>query len=156
MRERFFDMTVTRRQAREWAIQMLTAADLNPPEDVASFIATFWEDARTFGEDAGGPWRVKGKLRLFVEERVAGVLSSITELDAQLVPLLENWDLYRLGTVERTVLRLGIWELTHTDVPPAVVINEAVDIVNWFSTPKSRLLINGVLDKCAKNLPPRA
>jgi N utilization substance protein B len=156
MRERFFDMTVTRRQAREWAIQMLTAADLNPPEDVASFIATFWEDARTFGEDEGGPWRVKGKLRLFVEERVAGVLSSITELDAQLVPLLENWDLYRLGTVERTVLRLGIWELTHTDVPPAVVINEAVDIVNWFSTPKSRLLINGVLDKCAKNLPPRA
>lgn len=144
-------MTVTRRQAREWAIQMLTAADLNPPEDVAAFISAFWDDARTFDEDAGGPWKVKGKLKLFVEERVAGVLSSRDELDNVLEPLLDNWDLYRLGTVERAVLRLGAWELLHSDVPPAVVINEAVDIVNWFSTPKSRLIVNGVLDKCAKS-----
>lgn len=144
-------MTVTRRQAREWAVQMLTAADLNPPEDIASFIATFWEEARTFGDDEGGPWRVKGKLKAFVDERVAGVLSAQQELDGHLVPLLDNWDLYRLGTVERTVLRLGIWELLYTDVPPPVVINEAVDIVNWFSTPKSRLLVNGVLDKFAKS-----
>ena len=144
-------MQTTRRHAREWAIQMLTAADLNPPEDIASFIATFWEEARTFGDDEGGPWRVKGKLKAFVDERVAGVLSAQQELDGHLVPLLDNWDLYRLGTVERTVLRLGIWELLYTDVPPPVVINEAVDIVNWFSTPKSRLLVNGVLDKFAKS-----
>lgn len=144
-------MTVTRRQAREWAIQMLTAADLNPPDDVASFIASFWEEARTFDEEDGGPVRVKGKMKLFTEERVAGVLATREELDAALVPLLENWDLYRLGTVERTVLRLGIWELTYSDVPPAVVINEAVDIVNWFSSPKSRSLVNGVLDRYTKS-----
>ena len=114
-------MTVTRRQAREWAVQMLTAADLNPPEDIASFIATFWEEARTFGDDEGGPWRVKGKLKAFVDERVAGVLSAQQELDGHLVPLLDNWDLYRLGTVERTVLRLGIWELLYTEDRKSVV-----------------------------------
>ena len=37
-------MTATRRQAREWAIQMLTAADLNPPDDIPAFLAAFWEE----------------------------------------------------------------------------------------------------------------
>jgi N utilization substance protein B len=73
------------------------------------------------------------------------------EIDAELSALLDNWDLYRLGTVERAVLRLGVWELKSSDVPPAVVINEAVDLSNWFSTPKSRTLVNGVLDRYAKS-----
>jgi N utilization substance protein B len=144
-------MAVTRRQAREWAIQMLTAADLNPPDDISLFIETFWRQAATFGEEEGGAWIATGSRKRFVDERVAGVLSTLTELDGILVPLLQNWDLYRLGTVERTVLRLGIWEMLHGEVPPAVAINEAVDIVNWFSTPKSRSLVNGVLDAYAKS-----
>lgn len=65
-------------------------------------------------------------------------------------PLLENWDLYRLGTVERTVLRMGIWEIAYSEVPAPVAINEAIDLTNWFSSPKSRTLVNGVLDKYAK------
>jgi transcription termination factor NusB len=46
---------------------------------------------------------------------------------------------------------MGIWELKESDVPAAVAINEAVDLVNWFSTPKSRMLVNGVLDRYAKS-----
>jgi len=144
-------MAVTRRQAREWAIQMLTAADLNPPEDVAAFMTAFWEQLGTVDEDEGGIAKVPAKYKAFAEERIAGVLGSEKDLDAILVPLLENWDLYRLGTVERAVLRLGIWEMRNTDVPRPVVINEAVDLTNWFSTPKSRTLVNGVLDKYAKS-----
>jgi len=143
-------MTATRRTAREWAIQMLTSADLNPPEDVAAFIADFWNQVSDLDEEDGGPAQARGKLKAFAEERVAGVLASLKEIDEILMPLLEKWDLYRLGTVERVVLRLGIWELKNTDVPPPVVINEAVDLANWFSTPKSRTLVNGVLDKFAK------
>jgi len=144
-------MAVTRRQAREWAIQMLTAADLNPPEDVAAFMTAFWEQLGTVDEDEGGIAKVPAKYKAFAEERVAGVLGSEKDLDAILVPLLENWDLYRLGTVERAVLRLGIWEMRNTDVPKAVAINEAIDIANWFSSPKTRHLVNGVLDKFAKS-----
>ena len=86
------------------------------------------------------------------EERVAGVLGSLKELDEILTPLLENWDLFRLGTVERMVLRMGIWEMKNSDVPKPVVINEAIDLANWFSSPKSRSLVNGVLDKFAKGM----
>ena len=83
-------------------------------------------------------------------QRVAGVLANQKEIDEILVPLLAKWDLYRLGTVERAVLRMGIWEMKWSDVPKPVVINEAIDLANWFSTPKSRTLINAVLDKYAK------
>ena len=79
-------------------------------------------------------------------------LGSLKELDDKIVPLLDHWDLYRLGTVERMVLRMGVWEMTNTDVPKAVCINEAIDLANWFSTPKSRTLVNGVLDRYGKGL----
>lgn len=144
-------MTATRRQAREWAIQMLTAADLNPPEDKLAFMQAFWEELSSLDEADGGVV-VKGKLRDFAEERVMGVLDHQTEIDDFLTPLLDNWDLYRLGTIERVVLRMGIWEMKWSNVPKPVVINEAIDLANWFSTPKSRSLVNGVLDKFAKSL----
>ena len=145
-------MQATRRTAREWAIQMLTAADLNPPDDVQAFMNAYWDQVSDLDEEDGGPAKAKGKLKAFAEERVAGVLGSLKELDEILVPLLDNWDLYRLGTVERAVLRMGVWEMKNTDVPKPVVINEAIDLGNWFSTPKSRTLINAVLDKYAKSL----
>ena len=143
-------MEATRRTAREWAIQMLTAADLNPPEDTRAFMDAYWAQIRDLDEEDGGPMKAHGKLKAFAEERVAGVLGATKEIDDVLVPLLDHWDLYRLGTVERMVLRMGIWEMKYTDVPKPVVINEAIDLANWFSTPKSRTLVNGVLDKFAK------
>ena len=148
---RLFDMTTTRRQAREWAVQMLTAADLNPPADVKAFMASFWEQVVDLDEEDGGPQKARGKMKAFAEERVAGVLCSLKELDAFVTTLLVGWDLYRLGTVERAVLRLGVWEMRNTDVPAAVVINEAIDLANWFSSAKTRAIVNGVLDKYAKS-----
>ena len=145
-------MQVTSRTAREWAIQMLTAADLNPPDDAQTFMNAYWDQISDLDEEDGGPTKAKGKLKAFAEERVAGVLGSLKELDEILTPLLENWDLFRLGTVERMVLRMGIWEMKNSDVPKPVVINEAIDLANWFSSPKSRSLVNGVLDKYAKGM----
>ena len=142
-------MTATRRQAREWAIQMLTAADLNPPDDTAQFMLSFWEELASLDDDEGRA-EARGKLKAFAEERVAGVLANMKEIDDILVAHLDNWDLYRLGTVERAVLRMGVWEMKWSDVPKPVVINEAIDLVNWFSSPKSRTIVNGVLDKFAK------
>ena len=145
-------MTATRRHAREWAIQMLTAADLNPPDDIETFITVFWAQHDSLDEEDGGSGeKVRGKLKTFAEDRVRGVLQSIEAIDAKLKPLLQEWDLFRLGTVERAVLRMGVWELDNcTDIPKAVVINEAIDLANWFSTPKSRMFVNGVLDRYAK------
>ena len=145
-------MTVSRRQAREWAIQMLFAADQNPPADETAFIAECWGMITSLDESDGAPPAFPRKLREFAEERVVGVLGALGEIDGAISGLLDNWDLYRLGTVERVVLRLGAWEMKNTDVPRPVVINEAIDLVNWFSSPKSRTLVNGVLDRYGKTL----
>lgn len=140
--------------AREWAVQMLTAIDLNRASDIENVIADFWEQLPTLDADDGGleGARVKARMREFAGERVLGVMENVTEIDSQIAPLMEHWDISRLGTVERAVLRLGAWELKNTDIPCGVVINEAVDLVNWFSSPRSRALINGVLDKYAKKI----
>lgn len=145
-------MTVARREAREWAVQMLFAADQNPPADVTAFIADYWNQLKELDRSEGAPAAVPRRLREFAEERVVGVLGSLEEIDSIIAGLLDNWDLYRLGTVERVVLRLGVWEMKNTDVPKPVVINEAIDLANWFSSPKSRTLVNGVLDRYAKSL----
>ena len=145
-------MTVARREAREWAVQMLFAADQNPPADVSAFMADYWNQLKKLDRSEGAPAAVPRRLREFAEERVVGVLGSLEEIDGILAGLLDNWDLYRLGTVERVVLRLGVWEMKNTDVPKPVVINEAIDLANWFSSPKSRTLVNGVLDRYAKSL----
>ena len=145
-------MTATRRQAREWAIQMLTAADLNPTDDIETLISDFWTQHETLdAEDGGDGEKVRGKLKAFAEDRVRGVLQNLAAIDAKLQPLLQEWELFRLGTVERAVMRMGVWEIDNcADIPKAVVINEAIDLANWFSTPKSRTFVNGVLDRYAK------
>ena len=131
---------------------MLAAADLNPGKPPEEVIADFWAMMPTLDESGGD--RPRGKIKAFAEERVAGVLANLAELDAKLDAILvvSGWEMQRLGTVERAVLRAGAWELSNTDTPHGVVINEAIDIVNWFSSPRSCSLVNGVLDKYAKSL----
>ena len=144
-------MTATRRQAREWAVQMLAAADMNPPADVQEFMASYWNQVSDLDNEDGGPQDARGKLKAFAEERVAGVLGDLEGIDAVISGLLVGWTLDRLGTVERAVLRMGIWEMRSTDVPKPVVINECIDLANWFSGPRTRSLVNGVLDRFAKS-----
>jgi len=158
---------VTRRQGREWALQMLVQFDLNPSEAVDAAIADFWEQQAQLESDAlasdardarviftSDDPRVRASLataRAFAEERVKGVWADRDALDAALEPYLDKWPLYRLGTVERAVLRLGAWELLNcADIPSPIVVNEAIDLAKWFSESKSGRFVNGVLDSFAK------
>ncbi len=81
-----------------------------------------------------------------------GVPASVTELEAVFEPLLDR-KLDDLGPVERSLLRMGTWELQHRiDVPWKVVINEAVSLAKKFGATDSHKYINGVLDKVARQL----
>ena len=133
-------------------MQMLVAEDLNPQQDVAGLIARFCEQLSSIDSEHGVDNDVSDAVaRDFAESIVSGVLGSLSEIDGVISGLLDDWDINRLGTVERVVLRIGIWEISQARTPAPVVINEAVDLVNWFSSPKSRSLVNAVLDKFAKS-----
>lgn len=159
----------TRRLAREWAVQMLTQFDLNPPESLPVAVAQFWDQQKVLEQEdvADGEKRVTPvftaidprnvesleRMQTFAADRVFGVMQERENLDAALTPFLSNWEMYRLGTVERAVLRLAAWELLHKkDIPAPIVVNEAVDIAKWFSETKSGRFVNAVLDGFSKDL----
>ncbi|MBP5319734.1 MAG: transcription antitermination factor NusB [Kiritimatiellae bacterium] len=155
----------TRRQGREWAVQMLFQADLNTGLDVDGMIADFWEQQWTCQMDEKHqerPTRKQAKkqvpdrvapqdIREFTEFRVRGVLAHQDEIDQMLERYADNWSLYRIGTVERNVLRLSCFELLYCpEVPPPVVLNEAVDLAKYFSNTEAGRFVNGILDKINK------
>jgi transcription antitermination protein NusB len=82
----------------------------------------------------------------FVERLVAGVNQQAAELDAKLQPVAPDWPIDQIARMDRLVLRIGLYELQHDkDVPPKVVINEAVELAKAFGGDNSSKFVNGVL-----------
>lgn len=90
----------------------------------------------------------------FYKELVLGTAKNATDLDASYEAFLDR-PLADLGIVEKAVLRVAVYELTHCiEVPYRVVINEAIEIAKTFAADDSHKFINGVLDKAVKQIRP--
>jgi N utilization substance protein B len=87
-------------------------------------------------------------------ERLArGAQARAEELDAQIAEAATNWRLDRIAPVDRTILRLGAYELAReTDTPAAVVLDEAVELAKRFGEEGSPAFVNGVLDAIRKRV----
>lgn len=82
----------------------------------------------------------------FIERLVKGVSKEQQALDEMLQPIAPEWPIDQIARMDRVVLRIGAYELTHDDgVPPKVVINEAVELAKAFGSTNSSKFINGVL-----------
>lgn len=90
---------------------------------------------------------------LFARELFAAVLKNVDQADEQITALAANWDIDRMASIDRIVLRMAIVELTQfQSVPVKVVLNESIELVKKFSTANSSRFVNGILDQFAKNL----
>ncbi len=88
--------------------------------------------------------------RDYVTDVVQGAQRSLDMLDRVIEMRSENWSLDRLGRVDRTILRLALYEMLYRDdVPAAVAINEAVSLAKRYGSEKSGSFVNGVLDPMA-------
>lgn len=88
------------------------------------------------------------KSNAFFEKLVRGTTEHLEAIDASLNEKLENWSLARLPKIERTILRLAVFELMYADdVPSKVVINEAIELCKLFGDDQSSKFVNGVLSK---------
>lgn len=84
---------------------------------------------------------------------VTGVLENKEEIDSMIKQYLEKWKLERLATVDRNLLRQGVYELKYSkEVPANVVIDEAIEIAKIFGDDNSSRFINGVLSKVKDSL----
>jgi len=86
--------------------------------------------------------------QLFLKELVLGTLEKLPELDSLLSRYLINWEIERLAAPVRNILRLGLFELLFSEkTPPAVVINEAIELTKRYQDEEAARFVNGVLDK---------
>jgi N utilization substance protein B len=84
----------------------------------------------------------------FGRELARKVINYGAALEASVGPLLANWDLARVGVLERLILTIGLVELHHSpEVPPRVIINEACELARTFCDENAVKFVNGVLDR---------
>ncbi len=128
----------SRRKSRELALQMLFQAEIN--RDQPDWKATFWA-VHPAPED----------VRAYSDNLVEGVLENQVEIDSLIEKYALNWKIPRIANVDRNILRIGVFELTHLkDVPPSVVLNEAIEIAKRYSDDQAGGFVNGILDQIAK------
>ena len=89
-----------------------------------------------------------GEYDNFYDLLVQGTYTNMATIDEKLVGHLENWSIERLPKIERTILRMAIFELDYIeDAPARVVMNEAIELCKTFGDDKSSRFVNGVLSK---------
>jgi len=82
---------------------------------------------------------------------------NIQQCDKLITDSTIRWQFSRLSPVDKSILRLAVYQLKFCpDIPPKVVINEAIELAKKFSTEKSGSFVNGVLDAVLKKLENRA
>lgn len=100
-------------------------------------------------EEVGAHFELPEGARAFAKELVLGVARQRHALDALIGEHASNWRIERMASVDRNVLRVGTYELLHTDAPAPVVIDEAVELARRFGGDRSPAFVNGVLDAVA-------
>ena len=88
----------------------------------------------------------------FMEELARGASRMAPDIDSRISTKSENWRLERMPAVDRNILRLAIYEMSQQTTPPAVVIDEALELARQFSGEESVSFINGVLDAVHKEV----
>jgi N utilization substance protein B len=81
-----------------------------------------------------------------VADLVRGTVEHVAEVDEQISRHAEHWRIERMPAVDRNVLRLAVYEMTHGGTPAPVSIDEALELARRFSNEESVQFVNGVLD----------
>jgi N utilization substance protein B len=133
----------SRRQAREAALQILYFWEVGRAQPQAALEAFF----REHRPDADAA------VVAFAGRLVHGTVAGLEELDRTIARHSEHWRLDRMAVIDRLILRMAVWELLHeSETPPAVVLNEAIELARQFSTEEAVRFVNGVLDAVRRRL----
>lgn len=129
-----------RTKARETALKILYAADVTG-DAVTEQKECFWRD-----HDEEDP-----PVREFADFLLDGIDEKLPELDGIISTYAENWEIKRMATIDRNVLRIATFELLYAEeVPPKVAINEAIDMAKKYGDRDSGKFVNGILDRIKK------
>ena len=129
-----------RTKARECALKILYAIDItkDAPEDC---IKIFWDNHDI----------VNTEIRKFADYLIEGTCKNKELIDSLITKYATNWQIQRMATVDRNIIRMASFELLFAEgIPPKVSINEAIEIAKKYGDRDSSKFVNGVLDKINK------
>ncbi|MHC4532868.1 MAG: transcription antitermination factor NusB [Planctomycetota bacterium] len=130
-----------RTRARELTMQVLYQLEVQGP-DVFELLEGFFTEA---DED--------DFVRKLASEWIEGTWENLQQCDEPIIDSTIKWQFSRLSPVDKSILRLAVYQLKFCpDIPPKVVINEAIELAKKFSTDKSPGFVNGVLDAILKKM----
>ena len=130
-----------RTKAREIVLQFLYQQDLRK-DDWLSNISDF-ESLNESEDDVAS----------FAVSLMKGTLENIATLDDLIAKNAQNWQLKRMSTVDRNVMRMATYELIYeSDIPAKVSINEAINLAKKYSDEESGKFVNGILDKIKRDI----
>ncbi|MEX0907188.1 MAG: transcription antitermination factor NusB [Gemmatimonadota bacterium] len=129
-------MARKRSRARGWALQVLYAWEVRGERDRLPDLLHEFTSSR----------RVSPEAREYLETLITTLDLYLEQIDRTIVGSLLNWRIERLSIIDRNILRLAAAEMLHLAIPPRVVIQEALQLGEKYSTAESPRFINGVLD----------
>ncbi|MCJ7729251.1 MAG: transcription antitermination factor NusB [Sedimentisphaerales bacterium] len=130
-----------RTKARELAMQALYQLDAQG-SDLLEHLDEFFVE--------GSP---DDSIRKLAAEWCKGTWENLTQCDELITASTIKWQISRLSSVDKNILRLAVYQLKFCpDIPPKVVINEAIELAKKFSTAQSPAFVNGVLDAVLKKI----
>jgi transcription antitermination factor NusB len=133
--------TDKRTRARELTMQALYQFDVQGP-DIFELLDGFYIEA---DEDEF--------VRKLASDWTKGTWENLEQCDEPIIASTIKWQFTRLSPVDKSILRLAVYQLKFCpDIPPKVVINEAIELAKKYSTDKSPAFVNGVLDAILKKL----
>ncbi|MBN1805601.1 MAG: transcription antitermination factor NusB [Sedimentisphaerales bacterium] len=130
-----------RTRARELTMQALYQLDVQG-SDAFGFLEIFCAESE---ED--------DIVRKLAFEWIKGTWENLQQCDEPIIASTIKWQFSRLSPVDKSILRLAVYQLKFCpDIPPKVVLNEAIELAKKFSTDKSPAFVNGVLDAILKKI----
>lgn len=134
-----------RHRSRKRALQVLFEWDMRK-EPIDRAIAHYYDSLYSEEEPGEEEDAARPKPDPFMEQLARGTVANAAKIDEQIQAKAEHWRLSRMAVVDRNILRLAIFELSLNLVPPAVVIDEAIELARQFSNDEAVAFINGLLD----------
>jgi N utilization substance protein B len=108
-------------------------------------------EIQSFLDDILEEKKIRNRQKKFALALFEGVRENLDKIDEALNEHLKEWDLKSLGNIERSILRLGAYEMLFSKTDNAVVINEAIELAKTLCSETSPKFINGVLDALRKS-----
>ena len=138
-----------RRKGREIALQTfyaLSFLDIEKEIDYSCYEDKMNEIISTKDHE------LDNKIIEFSKEILANTINNLEEIDKKITEHSTNWKMSKIATVDLMILRIATYELLFTPTPPAIVMNEAIEIAKKYSSESSSKFVNGILDSITAEL----